>query len=111
MTEVASYGETTGTSANLAQLAKQPLNVAVAAGNSVFRNFSSGVITEDDGCPRLIDHAIVAVGWGVENGVQYYIVRNSWGTGWGLDGYVNIATSDGRFGVCGINTNVYYPTL
>ena len=111
VTNVSSYGQTRGTSDNLARLAQQPVNVAVAAGNNVFRNYSSGVITEDDGCPKAIDHAIVAVGWGVENGTQYYIVRNSWGEGWGLDGYVQIATSDGYFGVCGINSYVYYPTL
>jgi len=89
---------------------QQPVNVAVAAGNNVFRNYSSGIISSDSGCPTEIDHAIVAVGYGVEDGVQYYIVRNSWGTSWGEDGYVRIETSGGR-GTCGINQFVYYPTL
>jgi len=89
---------------------QQPVNVAVAAGNNVFRNYSSGIISADSGCPTEIDHAIVAVGYGVEDGVQYYIVRNSWGTSWGEDGYVRIETSGGR-GTCGINQFVYYPTL
>ena len=73
-------------------------------------NYSSGVITAADGCPTNIDHAIAAVGWGEENGTQYYIVRNSWGTGWGESGYIRIATGGIR-GVCGINQYVYYPTL
>ena len=110
VTKVSSYGKTFGTSKNLAQLYQQPLNVAVAAGNNVFMNYTGGIITADEGCPTAIDHAIVAVGYGEENGVQYYIVRNSWGTGWGEDGYVRIETSSGR-GVCGINQYVYYPTL
>jgi len=95
----------------LNQIYKQPVNVAVAAGNNVFRNFSSGIVTINDGCPTDIDHAIVAVGYGVDQGTQYYIVRNSWGTGWGEAGYINIATEGGPLGVCGINQYVYYPTL
>lgn len=51
VTEVSSYGRTAGPSANLNAIYRQPVNVAVAAGNSVFRNFSSGVVTESDGCP------------------------------------------------------------
>ena len=110
VTKVSSYGQTQGTSSNLAQLAKQPVNVAVAAGNNTFMGYSSGIITTSSGCPTNIDHAILAVGYGEENGVQYYIVRNSWGTGWGESGYVRIQTSSGR-GVCGINQYVFYPTL
>lgn len=110
VTEVSSYGRTIGTNKNLAQLYQQPVNVAVAAGNAVFGSYQSGIVTADAGCPTQIDHAIVAVGWGEENGVQYYIVRNSWGEGWGEDGYIRIATSGG-LGVCGINQYVYYPTL
>lgn len=53
----------------------------------------------------------MAVGWGEENGVQYYVVRNSWGSGWGENGFVRIATDGGAKGVCGINQYVYYPTL
>ena len=92
----------------------QPANVAVAAGNNVFQGYSSGIIDASLGCPTKIDHAVVAVGWGVENDVQYYIIRNSWGTGWGEQGFVRIATDDGDapyLGVCGINQYVYYPLL
>jgi len=110
VTKVASYGRTLGTSKNLTRIQQQPVNVAVAAGNNVFMYYTGGIITTTSGCPTSIDHAIVAVGWGVDNGTQYYIVRNSWGTDWGENGYVRIQTSGG-VGVCGINQYVYYPTL
>jgi len=88
-----------------------PNNVAVAAGNRVFRNYDGGIITTADNCPTRIDHAIVAVGFGTENGTDYYIVRNSWGTGWGEAGHVRIEAVDGRTGVCGINQDVYWAEL
>ncbi len=70
VTTVSSYEQTKGTAANLKALSIKPVNVAVAAGNDVFRSYTGGVITADDGCPVRIDHAIVSVGWGVdENGV------------------------------------------
>jgi len=87
-----------------------PVNVAVAAGNDVFRNYSSGIVSAADGCPTRVDHAILAVGYGTENGQGYYIVRNSWNTTWGDQGYIKIAQADGK-GVCGINQDVYYPII
>ena len=87
-----------------------PVSVAVSAGNDVFRNYSSGIVTADDGCPTNVDHAIQAVGWGSEDGQDYYIVRNSWNTTWGDQGFIKLATGTGK-GVCGINQDVYYPII
>jgi len=88
-----------------------PVSVAVAAGNDVFRNYSSGIVTEDDGCPTRVDHAIQAVGYGYEGEQGYYIVRNSWDTTWGDKGFIKIGMADGKKGVCGINQDVYYPII
>jgi len=112
VTNVSSYKQVSkNTDSIKAALELGPVNVAVSAGNDVFRNYTSGIVTEADGCPTRVDHAIVAVGWGVEDDVEYYIVRNSWNTTWGDKGYIKIGTAPGKVGVCGINGYVYYPII
>ncbi len=93
-----------------AAIEQQPVSVAVSAGNDVFRYYTSGIVTEADGCPTRLDHAIQAVGWGSDNGQDYYIVRNSWNTTWGNQGYIYIGTAEGK-GVCGINQAVWFPSV
>ncbi len=62
-------------------------------------------------CGTNIDHAVAAVGYGVDPiAGGYYLVRNSWGTGWGDQGYVKIGQANGA-GICGINQYVAYPTV
>lgn len=72
-----------------------PITVAIEAENSWFRGYRSGIITQ--GCGQRLDHAVTAVGYGTENGVEYFLVKNSWGTSWGEAGYVKIAPNQ-----CGI---------
>jgi C1A family cysteine protease len=92
----------------LAAIANGPISVAVDASQTVFRNYSSGVIT--DGCPlESSNHAINAVGYGTdEDGTDYYIVRNSWGTGWGEGGYAKLGRTGDGVGVCGIQAHAYW---
>ena len=67
-----------------------------------------GVFTGE--CGTSLDHAVVAVGYGTENGVDYWIVRNSWGAGWGEDGYIRIERNTHMFtGRCGIAMQPSYP--
>ena len=81
-----------------------PTAVAVQANTTPFGHYSGGIINTS-ACGTNTDHAIVAVGY-AEN---YYIVRNSWGTGWGEKGYGRIAAVEGA-GICGIQTNPVYPS-
>jgi C1A family cysteine protease len=73
--------------------------------------YTGGVITSAS-CGTQIDHAILAVGYSSTGTTDYWIVKNSWGTSWGLAGYLYIeksTTKDGP-GVCGIAQIVAYAT-
>lgn len=87
----------------LAAIAQGPVSVTVDADSTAFRNYSTGVITAADDCGTKLDHAIAAVGYGTEDGNDYYLVRNSWGSAWGDKGYIKIGRSgEDDWGICGI---------
>jgi len=82
---------------------KQPVVVAIEADTRYFQSYSTGILTEAS-CGTSLDHAVEIVGYGVDNGIKYWNVRNSWGASWGENGYVRIARSDSTndAGICGI---------
>ncbi|KAL9326912.1 hypothetical protein ACSQ67_007557 [Phaseolus vulgaris] len=87
----------------------QPVSVAIEASGRALQLYQSGVFTGK--CGTALDHGVVVVGYGTENGVDYWLVRNSWGTGWGEDGYFKMernvrSTSEGK---CGIAMDCSYP--
>lgn len=67
--------------------------MAVSANNNFFMSYSDGILS-NPGCTGSIDHAVNMVGWGhdSDSGKDYWIIRNSWGTYWGENGYMRIAT-------------------
>lgn len=80
-----------------------PLSVAVNA--NPFQFYTGGILkpTKSSCNPAKLNHGVTLVGYGVEEGVKYWIVKNSWGTGWGEKGYIRLERGTGA---CGINTNV-----
>ena len=69
------------------------------------------MLTNATKCGTTLDHAVTAVGYGTDpTAGPYYLVRNSWGTSWGMAGYVMIGQAPAP-GVCGINSDVEYPTI
>jgi len=76
-----------------------PVSVAVQSNSRGFMFYKSGIISSQ--CGRSLDHAITAVGYGKDEktGLSYYIVRNSWGSNWGEDGYVRIQKGKNMCGI------------
>ena len=66
----------------------------------VFQTYQSGVMSSTK-CGTSLDHAVLAVGYGTENGEDYWLVKNSWNTTWGDQGYIKLAVVDGK-GICGV---------
>ncbi|GAB4852247.1 hypothetical protein Ancab_016439 [Ancistrocladus abbreviatus] len=89
-------------------VANQPVSVAIEGGGRDFQLYESGIFTGK--CGAALDHGVAAVGYGSENGVDYWIVRNSWGPSWGEDGYIRMERNiDGSNGKCGIAMEASYP--
>jgi len=85
-----------------------PIAVAIAVDNA-WANYKSGVFT-DNKCPNTenqLSHAVLAVGYGTENGQDYWIVKNSWGLTWGDQGYIKMRRNYKN--MCGIATDAVYP--
>lgn len=84
-----------------AAIAKQPVSVTISGYKYPFIHYMSGVITSSE-CGTSQNHGVLAVGYGTENGQDYYLVKNSWGADWGEHGYVKIGIKEGDAGICGI---------
>eukprot|EP00005_Dracoamoeba_jomungandri_P005962 CAMPEP_0174259720 /NCGR_PEP_ID=MMETSP0439-20130205/8514_1 /TAXON_ID=0 /ORGANISM="Stereomyxa ramosa, Strain Chinc5" /LENGTH=291 /DNA_ID=CAMNT_0015343725 /DNA_START=44 /DNA_END=916 /DNA_ORIENTATION=- len=61
---------------------KTPVSVEVDASKTSFQFYSSGVYYDSTCSSTMVDHDMLAVGWGVESSQDYWLVKNSWGTGW-----------------------------
>jgi len=86
---IGDYGSISGVSAMQKEIyARGPIACGINA-NPIL-NYTSGVVKHDT-LFQMVDHIISVVGWGVEEGQSYWIVRNSWGEYWGEMGYVRIA--------------------
>lgn len=73
-----------------AEIANGPVSVAIEADQPTFQFYTTGVIPINQ-CGTKLDHAVLAIGYGTENGQDYFLIRNSWGASWGDHGCVKLA--------------------
>jgi len=88
-----------------AAVAQQPVSVAIEADKSVFQLYKSGIISSRK-CGKSLDHGVLVVGYGTDNGKDYWKVKNSWGASWGEQGYVRMMRGKN---MCGIAMQPSYP--
>ncbi|KAM9722759.1 cathepsin S, ortholog2, tandem duplicate 1 [Menidia menidia] len=85
-----------------------PISVAIDATRPRFTFYRSGVYN-DPSCSQSVNHAVLAVGYGTLNGQDYWLIKNSWGTTFGDQGYIRMSRN--RNDQCGIALYGCYPIM
>ncbi|KAE8573494.1 procathepsin L isoform X2 [Halyomorpha halys] len=86
-----------------------PIAVTVDGSQSSFAHYSGGVYYSENCSKELVNHSMLVVGYGVEKGQEYWLVKNSFGTDWGEAGYIKMAKNKNNN--CGIASEGSYPLV
>lgn len=86
-------------------VSQQPVAVAIKASRAL-SSYHSGVF---DNCGTSLDHSVLLVGYGTEDGKDYWLIQNSWGESWGQGGFGKLLRSADD--VCGVLSEAIYPVV
>ncbi|KAH7650633.1 Fruit bromelain protein [Dioscorea alata] len=94
-------------------VANQPVSIGLNCDNLI--HYHSGIVDAGSCVAKSeseLNHAVTAVGYGVENGKKYWLLKNQWGNKWGEAGYIKLER-DGKFkeGTCGLALYASYPVM
>lgn len=87
---------------------KGPISVAIDA-TFELQMYNSGILNDLSCSSVSLNHGVLLVGYGTENGKEYYIVKNSWGASWGENGFFRLTRN--RNNQCGISSMACVPVL
>ena len=94
-----------------AAVAASPVSIGINAAVAGFQMYHSGVMSYSS-CPAQLDHGVMIVGYGTDNGKDFWKVKNSWGGSWGESGYFRIARVSGKgIGMCGVTEDATVPNF
>ena len=85
------------------------VSIAIDASGWDFQLYSGGIYNPSRCSSYSLDHAVGLVGYGTESGTDYWIVRNSWGTSWGEQGYIRIIRNNNN--KCGVASDTIIPQV
>lgn len=85
-----------------------PISAAIDSSRETFKAYAGGVYNDPE-CSQRLDHAILVVGYGWENGQAYWLIKNTWSTNWGEKGYGKIARNKNN--LCGITNYAVFPLV
>jgi len=81
-----------------------PVSIAIEADQSSFQHYTGGVLSQN--CGTNLDHGVLVAGY--DSSAGYWLVKNSWGSSWGENGYIRLSQTGN---VCGILNQPVYPTV
>jgi len=87
-------------------VAMVPVANAIDGSHTSFQLYSSGIYNSTTCSSTEIDHSMLVIGWGVLDGQEYWLCKNSWGTAWGMKGYVLMMRNKNN--QCGVASECSY---
>lgn len=93
-----------------------PIAMVIKSSCQTFSNYGSGILNDDGDCAcdnvGCIDHAVLMVGYDDLADPPFIKIKNSWGTGWGENGYIRVSQreANGRYGLLGMFAHGIIPT-
>lgn len=90
-------------------LLENPVAIAVDADNIYFRFYDQGVIDVPSNISKSLNHAVLLVGFDYDENGEYWIIQNSWGKGWGINGFAKLRIAPNE-GVLLCQTYGVYPS-